>query len=67
VFAFKHGHIGVLSKSFDTAMLDYQESRFDVLEDKTKTRNASGCAPDLQFVVDPPDTKVYFGAFDCGS
>src|SRR5262249_25791915 len=50
--------VGKFSKPFDAAVLDDQQTGFDILEHKPEAGNLPRCAPNIKLVRVAPDTEM---------
>src|SRR6185503_21297908 len=64
-FTFEHGHIRIFPEAIKTAMLNDQESRFDILDHEAEAGNFSRCAPNSQLVTVIPNTEMYLRTLYC--
>src|SRR5690349_25136388 len=64
--AIQHRDVCVFSKTVEPAMLDDEQTGFDVFDHETETRNRARRAPHAEFVIKLPDAEMNFGTLDGG-
>src|SRR6187397_644457 len=66
LFTFEDSDVGIFAEAVKTAMLDYKQTRFDVLDHEAEAGNFARRSPDSQLIAVIPHAEMYLRTFHCG-